>query len=193
MAVNFQSNVLPPNLVPDASGRAMVTTETIKNTYVAAAAALTFYNAAAAVLLEIQGSATMTVRVKRISIWGQVATTANFADLTLLRCTTVAGGTPVPKTGIPLDKSMVAATAVVNSYAAASTQGTGHLVIGASPMYCSAAGLTAPAKTVWDFCRNNDGPLILRGVADWIEVYNNTTSVGTGTFGYEIEWEEDNS
>ena len=87
----------------------------------------------------------------------------------------------------------MAATAVVNVYTGASTQGTGHLLVGAQIMYCSAAGVTAPAATVFDFCRNNDKPLILRGTSDWLEVYNNSTSVGTGTFGFEIEWEEDNS
>ncbi|MFZ0931244.1 MAG: hypothetical protein WAN11_21740 [Syntrophobacteraceae bacterium] len=190
---NFQSNVFTNQFVPDATGRALVSTESNKYTYKAGAVAKTFYNTAAAVLCEIQGSATMTVRVKFIRIWGQVATTANFAELTLLRCTTVGGGTPAAITGRPLDTNDVAATAVVNVYTGASTQGTGHLLVGAQIMYCSAAGVTAPAATVFDFCRNNDKPLILRGTSDWLEVYNNSTSVGTGTFGFEIEWEEDNS
>ena len=93
---NFQSNVFTNQFVPDATGRALVSTESNKYTYKAGAVAKTFYNTAAAVLCEIQGSATMTVRVKFIRIWGQVATTANFAELTLLRCTTVGGELPQP-------------------------------------------------------------------------------------------------
>ncbi len=77
---------------------------------------------------------------------------------------------------------------------AAATYGTGHAIMGARYM-----GVMAPAATnialpvTWDFCVNNDKPLILRGTDDVIQVYNTITGLGAGTFGYEVEWEEDNS
>ncbi len=188
--VNFQNNVIPPMSNLDATARVLVTTESNKNTFRAAAIGVTLYSAAAAVLLEIIGSATMTVRVKRIAIWSVVATTAIEADLTLLRCTAVSGGTPTAITPGKHDKTDAGPTAVVNTYAAAAAAGTGHAVIGASPL---SLGVTAATTTVWDFCRSNDKPLILRGTGDVIEVFNNTLTLGTATFGCEVEWEEDNS
>jgi hypothetical protein len=167
-----------------------VTTESNKNTYRAAAIGVTLYSTAAAVLAEIQGSSTMTVRVKRIAIWSIVASTAIEADLTLLRCTAVSAGTATAITAGKHDKNDPAPTAVVNTYAAAAAAGTGHAVIGAAPL---SLGVTGATQCVWDFCRNCDKPLILRGTGDVIEIYNNTTTLGTATFGVEVEWEEDNS
>jgi hypothetical protein len=189
--VNFQSNVIPPMSNLDATARVLVTTESNKATYRYASVGNTLYSAAAAVLVEIQGSATMTVRIKRISIWSIVATTASSADLTLLRCTAIsASGSNTAITAGKHDKSDGAATAVVNTYAAAALAGTGHAIIGAAPLSLGVLGAT---QCVWDFCRANDKPLILRGTGDVIQVYNNTLTLGTATYGFEIETEEDNS
>lgn len=162
-------------------------------TYRAGATGLTLYSTAAAVLLEIQGSATKTIRIKKISIWGQ-AGTKFFTELTLERSTTIGGGTPVAAALGKHDVNDPTATAVVNSYAAASTAGTGHAVLGAKVLTVAppAAGMAAnPA--VWDFSRNQDKALIVRGTSDVIQVINQITGLGTGTFGFEIEWEEDAS
>ena len=35
--------------------------------------------------------------------------------------------------------------------------------------------------------------MILRGAGDVIEIMNNTLTLGTGTYGCMVEWEEDNS
>jgi hypothetical protein len=175
----------------DATGRVLVTTEGNKNTYRYASVGNTLYSTAAAVLVEIQGSATMTVRVKRISIWSIVAATAIEADLTLLRCTAIsASGSATAITAGKHDKSDPGATALVNTYAAAALAGTGHAIIGAAPL---SLGVLACSATVWDFCRSCDKPLILRGTGDVIQVYNNTLTLGTATYGFEIETEEDNS
>jgi len=194
MAVNFQSNVLTNQFVPDNTGRVLVTEESNKYTYRSGAAGQTFYSTAAAVLVEIVGSATMTVRVKKIVVWGQCATKF-FTELELMRSTTVSGSGSANVGAIGIhDTTDVTATAVINYYTAAATYGTTHAIMGARYM-----GVMAPAATniampvVWDFCLNNDKPLILRGTADVIQVYNTITGLGSGTFGYEVEWEEDNS
>src|SRR5208337_5299289 len=145
MAINFQSNVFPPGMdigqvntsvqgftsgqvVPvqlDQSGRLLVTEEHVKPTYRAAAVAQTFYSTAAAVLLEIQGSSSMTVRVKKILLWAQCAT-KYYAELTIGRAASLAQtGSPSSLTVGKMDKNDAAATATVNIYTAAATSGTG--------------------------------------------------------------------
>ena len=211
---NFQNNVYPPGMdigvtnlavqsfgvgtanpvQMDCSGRLLVTEEHLKPTYRSGAAGQTLYSTAAAVLVEIVGSATKTVRVKKIVVWGQCATKF-FTELEFLRSTSVSGSgsANVGTIGVH-DLNDATATAVINYYTAAATYGTGHAIMGARYM-----GVMAPAATniampvTWDFCVNNDKPLILRGTGDVIQVYNTITGLGAGTFGYEVEWEEDNS
>lgn len=181
---------------PGAPGVAQVSSDGQKATYRAAGTGLTFYSTAAAVLVEIQGSATKTVRIKKIDIWGQ-AGTKFFTELQLLRSTGLSGsGTPVAanigKHDLLNDPT---ATAVINSYAAAATYGAGHLLIGAKPLSLTppAAAASGPFMTSWDFCRSADKALIVRGTGDVIQVYNTITGLGTATFGFEVEWEEDAS
>lgn len=171
-----------------------VSSDNAKPTYRAGGVGLTLYSAAANVLLEIQGSATKTIRVKRISLWGQ-AGTKFYTELQLLRSTTIAAtGTPVPAALGQHDVNDAAASAVVNSYAGAATYGTGHQLIGGAPFPLAAPSATAQiVATGWDFSRSQDKALILRGTADVIQVYQAILTLGTATFGFEIEWEEDNS
>ena len=210
---NFQNNVFPPGMPQgisnltvqslvtgasnplqlDQSGRLLVTEEHLKPTYRAAAVAQTLYSTAAAVLVEIIGSSTKTVRIKRILVWGQAATKF-YAELTLGRATAASAGTAASLTAGLMDKNDAAATATVNIYTAAAASGTGFAAFDAKIMGVAAPSATMIAQPVtWDFCLNNDKPLILRGTGDVIEIYNNTTSLGTGTFGCMVEWEEDNS
>ena len=211
---NFQNNVFPTGLHQgianktvqnlaagaaspeqlDPSGRILVTEEHLKPTYRSAGVGLTLYSTAAAVLLEIVGSSTMTVRVKKIVIWGQAATKF-FTELEMLRCTTVSGSGTANTASIGVhDTNDPAATAVINYYTAAATYGTTHTIMGARVLSVQAPAATNIAiPVIWDFCINNDKPLILRGTGDVIEIYNTITGLGTGTFGFEVEWEEDNS
>jgi hypothetical protein len=213
MAVNFQSNVFPPGMdlgqvntavqtvtagqvVPvqlDPSGRLLVTEEHLKPTFRYCAVAQTFYSTAAAVLLEIIGSATKTIRVKKILLWSQCATKF-YAELTIGRATAASAGTPAALTAGKMDINDAAASATVNIYTAAAASGTGFAAFDARIMGISPPSASMIAQPViWDFCLNNDKPLILRGTGDVIEVYNNTTGLGAGTFGCMVETEEDNS
>jgi hypothetical protein len=190
----FSGAGLAMGMQMDNSGRILVTEEHLKGTYRYAAVTQTFYSTAAAVLLEIVGSATMTVRVKKILLWAQCAT-KYFAELTLGRATAIsASGGATALTAGKMDKNDPAATATVNIYTAAALSGTGFTpfdarILGISPP--STSMIAQPA--IWDFCLNNDKPLILRGASDVIEIYNNTTGLGAGTFGVMVETEEDNS
>lgn len=211
--VNFQSNVIPPGLdtgmfsatapnltdgqiVPlmlDNQGRLMVATEPRKCTYRAGQTGLTFFSTSAAVLCEIKGSATMTVRIKKITLWGQAATKF-YTELQLLRCTGVSAGTPTVSNNGKHDINDPAATAVVNYYTTAAAQGAGAAIIGAQPLTMTPPSATLEMLiTQWNFAANDDKPLILRGAGDVLEIYNSITGFGAGTWGFEIEWEEDNS
>lgn len=178
---------------PGRAGALLVSSDGTKPVYRSGAVAQTLYSTAAAVLVEIQGSSTMTVRVKKITLWAQ-AGTKFYGELTLLRCTGVSAGTQVVAAIGKHDKNDAAATAVINNYTAAAAAGAGNAVIGAKvlPTVPPAAGVQIQV-TQWDFSQNQDKALIVRGTGDVIEVFNNTTGLGTATYGFEVEWEEDNS
>jgi hypothetical protein len=214
MGANFQSNVFPVGLIQgqynnvlqgvtsgqvqpvqlDQSGRIQITEEGLKYCYRACQVSQTLYSTAAAVLVEIVGSATMTIRIKKITLWAQAATKF-YAELTLGRATGVSasGGATVTTPG-KNDKNDPAATAVINNYTAAATSGAGFAVMGGKIMGVAAPSASMIAQpVVWDFCINNEKPLILRGTGDVLEVYNNTLTLGAATYGFDVLWEEDNS
>jgi hypothetical protein len=187
----FQENM--PRQAPGTTGVALVSSDGVKPTYRSGAVAQTFYSGAAAVLVEIVGSASKTVRVKKITLWGQAATKF-YAELTLLRCTAVSAGTPnVPAIG-KHDKNDANATAVVNNYTAAATAGAGSVVSGARSLSMVVPSATAGmVPTIFDFCQNQDKAEILRGTGDVLQIFNNTTGFGSGSYGYEVVLEEDAS
>ena len=156
MPPNPQNTFSPFGGLTDATGRLMVTEESNKYSYRSVCVTQTLYSTAAAVLFEMTGSATMTIRVKKILMWAQAATKF-FAELTLGRATAVSGGTPVTMTAGKMDKNFPAATATVQNYTAAAVAGTGFTafdgrIVGiAAP---SASMIAQPAE--WDWCLNND-------------------------------------
>jgi hypothetical protein len=202
-SINIDTNVVGPNVacsqvIADPSTGAkvsvapngtslLVSSDGTTATYRAAGVAQVLFSTSASVLLEVVGSATKTVRIKRLALWGQAAT-KSYAELTLLRCTGASAGAPTVVPSGRHDTTDAAATAAVNAYTAAAAEGAGHIVTGAGVLSTGAA--VTPVELVWDFCRNQDKALILRGVGDVLEVYNNTAGLGTGTFGFEVEWEE---
>ena len=90
-----------------------VTTDLGANTYHYGAVANPLYSTAGAVLAEVQGSATKTVRVKRISLWAN-AGTVNKTDILLERSGYVSAGTLTALVAGKHDSTDGAATAVVN-------------------------------------------------------------------------------
>lgn len=177
----------PPNIAQ------IINTGTLwPGTYRAGTTGQTFYSTAAAVLAEITGSATKTVKIWKLTIWGQAATKF-YTELQLLRCTAVSasGGATALNLG-QHDNTDPAPTAVINSYAAAALAGAGNKVIGAQPLSMTVPSATLEMlPTVWDFTREK--PITLRGTGDVLEVFNTVTGFGAGTWGYEVEWTEDNS
>jgi hypothetical protein len=195
---NFQSNFLTNQFVPDNTGRVLCTEESNKASFRAVAVTQTFYSTAAAVLFEMCGSATTTVRVKKILMWGNCATKF-YCELTLGRATAQSSSYASITSMTPgkHDKNLAAsgiAAGGLGTYQVAAPSGTGYTAFDGRIL-----GITPPSATMWaqpcewDWCLNNDGPMILRGTGDVLEIYNNTTGLGAGTFGCMVEWEEDNS
>lgn len=190
---------IPSGTHTDLAGTAgvYVSSDGGKPTYRASAFAQTWYSTAAAVIVEIQGSATKTIRVKQILLWLAGNTGKFYSDLTLIRAGGLsASGTPTAATIGKHDTFDPTATAVINYYTAAATVGTGNATIGGTVMYggVSTATFIGAPPAGWNFTRSQDKALILRGTTDVIQVFNNTlTFTGSPVYGFEVEWEEDNS
>lgn len=166
-----------------------------------ASASFTPFATAPLALVTIIGSATKTVRIKRILIGG-VATA--LAD-TLFRLTRVSvigtGGTVVAPTISKNDSGTATATAVVQHYTTAA-QSTGTVGSTLSHWRQFIATVTTPATAyvnptyqVFPECGVGGQSLVLRGVAEMIQIENfNAGNLGAATvLEYVIEWVEDGS
>lgn len=157
---------------------------------------------AAVTLITVQGSATKTVRIRRILIGG--VSTANAQSIFALQRATAlgAGGTTVTPTVAKVDSGTVAsATAVVSHYTstlkAAGTETDGPL----STFQVFTNVVTTPTVTpiqVMAFPElgaPGGQAIVLRGIADFLEVKNVTpTNLSSSTvLFYTVEWVEDGS
>lgn len=178
----------------------VVSLDTTKNTYRASASFTPFATAPLA-LVTVIGSATKTVRVKRVLIGGAATALAD----TLFRLTKVSvigtGGTAVAPTVAKMDSAATAATAVVQHYTtAAQTTGT---VIGVlsnwrqfiATVTTPATAYVNPTTLVYPECGVGGQAIVLRGVAEMLQIENfNAGNLGAATvLEYVIEWEEDAS
>lgn len=166
---------------------------------VASAAVIT---TATKTILNIQGSATKTVRVKKIG-FSLTAATAAQGVLALARTTGVGtGGTGVAPSIAKMDSGTVAAaTAVVTHYTTgAQSQGAGGVQLAVTQVNESVT-TTAPTflgAQNFQFLFPEGGvvagnALVLRGTSDYLEIWTSTAIGTTPAFSYMVEWEEDNS
>lgn len=145
----------------------------------------------------IQGSATTTLRIKRLS-FGGVATTAGNMPVTLIRRSTgptlgsaVLNAVTAGKHD-PIDAS---ATGVVSTVGTANigTPGTAAGNMGQGRVYLPLA-TQAPRPLYWDQATRQDKPFILRGANNYIAVNLGGAAVPSGgSIDFEIEIEEDAS
>ncbi len=172
-----------------------------------AAALFTPFATSPVVLFNIKGSATKTVRVKRIGAWA--VSTANAAvGLVLQRASTLGtGGTVVNPTIAKLDTLSATATALVSHFTTAA-QSAGTPIGG--PISTTNLGSILVAETVEIMTPHNailfpEGgapigqAIVLRGVAEFLEVNVSLGQSGGANgppamqVGYFIEWVEDGS
>lgn len=186
---------------PSGYNASMVSLDTGRATY-RAAANFTPQATAAVTLITIQGSATKTVRVKRIGVGG-VSTANGQSVYQLLKTSALgAGGTAVAPTPTPLDSASAAATAVVQHYTT-TLKATGTAIGGPLTTANVQTGVTAvptvqtPPHTI--LFPEAGAPIgqaiVLRGAAQYLEVQNvAAANLAAGTvLCYFVEWEEDAS
>lgn len=162
---------------------------------------------AAVTMISIQGSATRTVRIKRIMVGG-ASTALSIAPIIALQRTSAlgAGGTTVAATIVLLDRGAsagyAAATAVVNHYTT-TLKAAGTAVGGAGAMSTQRL-FTDTVTTPTVASRQGTmlfpewgvpvgSAIVLRGVAEFLEVQNiNGGNLAAGTvLEYVVEFEED--
>lgn len=183
----------------DAAGaqRTQVSLDNACAMYRAAKTALTPV-ATPTVVFQIAGSATKTVRVKKIAVHGS-ATAYGQMPCTLYRASdagTVGSAVLTAISAGKADSGSAAATAVVATVGTANytTVPLAAGIIGArrvdfAPL-TTAATSSGSAATVWTF----DRAVVLRGVAEILAInFNSTAVVSGGVLDLEVEWEEDAS
>lgn len=149
-------------------------------------------------VLVMQGSATKTVRIKRIAMYGE-STAAGAMGVQLVRRSSAGTLGSAALTAITAGKHDTgdgAATAVVSTVGTANytTLGTSAGVLGAGMLTFGNSGAAAMNSLVWDFSTRQDKALILRGTSDFLCINLNGDAVPTGgKLYFEIETEEDNS
>jgi hypothetical protein len=120
-----------------------------------------------------------------------IATAAATRDLQLIKRTTAStGGTPTAATLGQHDSNDAAPTAVVNSFAANPTTGTPGGVLRAVAQNLGAAGSAGVVE--WTFSTRNSKGLVLRGVAQSLNLNWNGAAVPSGTLlDIDVEFTEE--
>jgi len=178
----------------------MVNLDSTRPTY-RASASFTPQATAAVTVISIQGSATKTVRVKRIIVGG-AATALSDTLFQLVRTSALgAGGTTVNPTIAKLDTNSAAATAVVAHYTTTlKAAGTTVGVLSTVRLFQDTVTTPTVASKEAAFLYPERGmpvgqAIVLRGTSDFLEVQNqNAGNLAAGSvLDYVIEWEEDAS
>jgi hypothetical protein len=159
-----------------------------KTTYSAIVAA---FAAPAGIFFNMVGSATKTVRITRISL-AAIGTTAATIEVVLLKTSTAASGGTVATTltAVPVDSADAAATAVAKTYSAVPTTGNAVGPVRASKLVAPLTG-AALTPVEWLFGnRPGERALVLRGVAQTIQISGSAAITGA-SFVIEVEWTEE--
>lgn len=183
--------------------RAVVTLDDAGSAIYRASASFAPVGTADRTLISIKGSATKTVRVRRITLMGTIATTAASNIFQINRTTALGtGGTTVSPAIAKVDSGTVAAaTAVVSHYTtAAQSLGTAPAVLSSFTFSSTILGVPGAGAAVQPFTAFPEGgsafgaqALVLRGIADFIEIGNVAGNSPATAIQYVVEWSEDAS
>ena len=165
--------------------------ETTKTTYSCSFTALVGATAATDVV-EIIGSATKTVRVKRIKISGTATAAAAIDVLFIKRSTAATGGTSTSATVVPMDSNNAAGTAVVKGYTANPTTGSAVGTIEShKPTLTTAAGAIPNVPLVIEFGDNGNQNVILRGAAQTLCINLNGATITGNSLNVTVLFTEE--
>jgi hypothetical protein len=139
----------------------------------------------------ITGSATKTVRVKKIELSFTVNVTLGASqsfDVQLVkRSTANSSGTSTTPAITPHDSSDAAATAVVRGYTVNPTLGSLVGVVRALKLTANSVNTTNPVvRVVWEF----PAPVVLRGTSEVLAVNLNGSTLTSDDNAMSIEWSE---
>lgn len=155
--------------------------------------------AAPTAFLVIQGSATKTVRIKKIKVNG-VATAQGNMQIQIARWSTagtLGSAVLTALTAVKHDLNDAAATAVVSTVGTANytTQGTGSTVpLLTDTIFMGVVATGTVTPNCFEFGNRNDKALILRGTADIIVLSGNASAIPSGgVVDISVELEEDDS
>lgn len=164
-----------------------------RDTYRASTAAVFAAAAGTAPFFALYGSATKTIKIKRIVISGVTLTAVAYLNINIGKYSTaITGGTATALTQTPLDSNSPAATpSLVNVYTAAPTAGTKvgdvstrrHL---GQATTAAAAGI--PEEIIFDF---NDFPVVLRGTTQGIAAYFTGAPASAVSMALTVVWSEE--
>lgn len=137
------------------------------------------------------GSATKTVRLLKLVVTG-FATAAISSQLLLIkRSTANSGSTPSDPAIVPHDSNDAAASAVFRTYTTTNPT-LGSTVGNVGTEYLNQGATGAAGRVVWDFTKENDKGLVLRGVAELLCVNWAGAAVPAGTkLSVYCKWTEE--
>jgi hypothetical protein len=167
--------------------------ESTHPTYRAATVALNTANNATDIFT-ITGSATKTIRIRKIGIEG-TQTTASVANvLVIKRSTANSGGTSSTLTNVPLDSDDTAATATVRAYTANPTLGTTIGTIISKKLIVNVTNVGSSAvdnDTVFYLGSELSKAVVLRGTSEVLSINLNSTTLAGNSFNIWVEWTEE--
>lgn len=138
----------------------------------------------------LNGSATKTVYVTKVSVSG-LKTTAGLSQVTLFKRTTAnTGGTAVAGTEVAADTANAAATAAFQHYTANPTPGTGTIIYSNYMLFAAPAGTTDGVMREVFFGDKMNQFAVLRGVAQGLAVNLDGATLTGGVFNCSFEWVE---
>lgn len=140
----------------------------------------------------IQGSATKTIKIRKIRIGGTNTGNTNAAFTIIKRSTAASGGTSTVVTNVPYDSTFAAGTATVRAYTANPTVGT---IVGnvrnRLVFLPTLASSNVSNNQTMEFGEDFVTPIVLRGTAESACVnFGGTAITGTTVIYFCIEWTE---
>lgn len=141
-------------------------------------------------IFEISGSATKTIKVRRIRVTGTRTTSASHDTILLKRSTLNSGGTFTSPIMVRHDTGNALPTAVVKAYTANPTLGTLIGNLSADKQFINNAA-TGPSD-VRDYVLTESGaqPIFLRGINESISINLNGVTMAGGLLDIWAEWTE---
>lgn len=146
---------------------------------------------AAGILVQLQGSATRTIRITKIRISGALTTGAVGRIMVMRRSAAATGGTPGSVPPQPLDTGNAAATLVATQYLTVPTGGT--LVGRLENDYVLWGAMTALGNLVeWTYGTANAQPILIRGTSEYITIETSTfASYAGAVYSVTVEFTEE--